>query len=188
MQAGLEILQEEGRSGLTVGAIANRMGVTEAAVFKHFDSKEEIIHGMAEKSFSMELLEPGEMEFSRPEELLKELFSSLFSRLEENPGITAMLFHDGDFSEYSGVRSLFQDHRVEKKERIERMVSLGQNSGFFHEDVDPERFASIVMGSIRMAVREWREDNFSHSLESQAEGLASHLATILEPERRARGL
>lgn len=182
LEEGLKLLHEKGHSNLTVGEIARRIGVSEAAVYKHFDSKEEIIQKMAEKVFSIDLVDREELEFNSPESLLKTLLEGLFSKLEENPEATAVLFHSELFSEYPEVERLFQEHREEKKARLDSFVRMGQTSGLFGKHVDPEVFATIMAGSIRVTVMEWRETDFSESLIEEAEGLAKHLSQILNSE------
>lgn len=182
LEEGLKILHEEGHSSLTVGEIAKRIGVSEAAIYKHFDSKEEIIREMAEKVFSIDLVESEELEFNSPENLINTLLEGLFSKLEENPEATAILFHDELFSQYPEVERLFREHRMEKKTKLKGLVQMGQKSGLFDEDVDPEIFATMMAGSIRVTVLEWRDENFSSSLTDKSEELAKHLSKVLDPE------
>lgn len=177
---GLKLLHEEGHSHLTVGEIAERIGVSEAAVYKHFDSKEEIIREMAEKVFSIDLVDFEELEFNSSEKLVNTILEGIFSKLEENPEATAILFHDEIFSEYPEVERLFREHRMEKKAGLENLVRIGQRSDLFSEDVDPEVFATMMAGSIRVTVMEWREENFSSSLIEKSEKLAEHLSRVLD--------
>jgi AcrR family transcriptional regulator len=182
LEEGLKLLHEEGHSRLTVGEIAKRTGVSEAAIYKHFDSKEEIIREMAEKVFSIDLVDSEELEFNSPENLISTLLEGLFSKLEKDPEATAILFHNELFSQYPGVERLFQEHRMEKKTKLKGLVQMGQKSGLFDEDVDPEIFAAMMAGSIRVTVMEWRDENFSSSLTDKSEELASHLSKVLDSE------
>lgn len=182
IKVGLTILHEEGKSKLTVGNIADRIGVSEAAVYKHFDSKQEIVEGMAKEAFTTEFIKLDDLNFNQPVQLLQAILSNLFSQLEQNPEMTAILFHDEIFSDYPEVRQLFQEHRSQKKAKLEILVEKGQTSGAFSQEFDPETFATIVIGSIRFTVMEWRQKGFAYSLTEKTAGLAQQLATILKPE------
>lgn len=179
LETGLEILHEKGRSELTVGNIAEEIGVSEAAVYKHFDSKKEIVKGMAEMVFSVQLVEPEEASFEDPEILLKDIISAIFTKLEKDPKVTSMLFHDELFTEYPEVEKVFKEHRKEKKEKLKNLVKMGQASGLFDQETDPDTFARMLMGSIRITVLEWREEKFKNSLEEKAEPLAEHLTRVI---------
>ncbi|QKQ98238.1 TetR family transcriptional regulator [Candidatus Nanohaloarchaea archaeon] len=180
LETALEILHEEGRSRLTVGRIAEKISISEAAVYRHFDSKEEIIRKMAEKVFSIELVDPEELSFEAPKELLEEIIRGIFAKLEEDRKIASVLFHDELFTEYPEVEEIFREHRKEKKEKLKNLVIMGKTSGLFNEEVDPDTFARTMMGSIRITVLEWRDAEFSHSLEEEVRPLAQHLAKILQ--------
>lgn len=183
LEEGLRLLHEKGHSHLTVREIADRIGISEAAVYRHFDSKEEIIQGMAEKVFSTDLVDREELEFKSPENLIQTILNRLFKRLEENPEATAILFHDELFSQYPEVERLFQEHRMEKKKtKLKGFVQMGQESGLFSEDVDPEVFATMMTGSVRVTVMEWREEDFSYSLTEKSEVLAEQLFRVLKSD------
>ncbi|MFB6204460.1 MAG: TetR/AcrR family transcriptional regulator [Candidatus Nanohaloarchaea archaeon] len=180
LEEGLKLLHEKGHAHITVGEIADRIGISEAAVYRHFDSKEDIIQGMAEKVFSIDLVDREKLEFDSPERLLNTLFEELFRKLEDNPEATAILFHDEVFSRYPKVEKLFRKHRNGKKSRLEELVRIGQEAGIFSEEVEPEVFATMVTGSIRATVMEWREENFSRPLTEESGKLAEHFARIIE--------
>ncbi len=51
VSAALELLNEEGADGLTVRAAARRAGVTHAATYRHFPSKDALLAAVAEEGF-----------------------------------------------------------------------------------------------------------------------------------------
>lgn len=181
LQASLELIHEEGFKDFTVRKLAERVNLSEAGVYRHFDDKEEIIEKTAEKVFSTELLASKEVEFESPEEMLRGMLETLFSRLEDNPEATAIIFQGEVFAEYPEIREMFREHRKEKESRIKAVVEQGQESGSFDEKIDSEIAATIITGSVMMTVKEWREEGFSYSLTDKADELKYELSKILEP-------
>ncbi|MCJ7479217.1 MAG: TetR/AcrR family transcriptional regulator [Candidatus Nanohaloarchaeota archaeon QJJ-7] len=179
LEASLHIIHEEGQSKLTVRNIADRIGISEPAVYRHFDSKEEIVRRLAEKLFSADLLDMNPSNFGEPEDLLNDLLSSVFESIEENPHVTSFLFDDELFAEYPEVEQKFLKHRSEKREQLSGMIEAGQEQGFIDDEADPETAALVLMGGIWMTVREWREKGFDEPLENQAEDLAAELSRML---------
>lgn len=179
LESALEVIHEDGFDSLTVRRLAEKVGISEAAVYRHFDDKEEVVRKTAERVFSTEVMN-SEKEFEDPEDMLENFFKTLFGKLEEKPKITAIIFHGEIFAEYPEIREMFREHRSEKKSQIERMIESGQKSGDFDETVDPSVAATIITGSVMMTVKEWREDGFEHSLTDRAEELSKEISAILE--------
>jgi len=179
LEESLKILHEEGKGGLTIGNIAERIDVSEAAVYRHFDSKQEIVHGMAEKVFSHDLVEE-EIEVGEPRQMLESLVSGIFSCLEENPYVTAMFFREELFTEHPEVEKIFQDHGLKIKSSLEKMVEKGKRKDLFSQEIEPEVFSRIFIGSVTTEVIEWRQKDFSYPLSERAVGLSQQLSRILK--------
>lgn len=181
-EAALEIIYKKGKEDLTIRRIAEEVDISEAAIYRHFENKKDIIIQLAEKIFTQNRLGIEGKDFRKPRQLLESLIKSIFSSLEENPYSTAFLFHEELFREYPEIQKMFQKHREKKIQRIEKLVKNAQEAGKIVDDVDPEIFARIFTGSIRMSVLEWRNKDFSYSLEEEAENLTTELSKILEKD------
>ena len=179
LNTALKIIHEEGYKDLTVRNIADMINISEPAIYRHFDNKEEIVLSLAEMVFKKNSPEIDTQKFENTRSLLKETLNRQFERLEENPYVTAVLFQSELFREYPKVERLFIKHRQEKKEALEDIVREGQKNGHFSNNIDPEIFALLFMGSVRMSALEWRDDNFSYQLTEKAEPIAKELFKIL---------
>ncbi len=180
LDTGLNILHEEGKSKLTMGHIADKIGITEAAVYKHFKSKKEVIEKMAKKVFSLDPTSPKNIEKASSDKILKRFIESVFTKIENNREITSMLFHHELFTEYPKIEKYFTRHRRKKKEQLIKIIKKGKEENVFDKKVNPDTFATIIMGSIRMTVLEWRESNFSYSLSDKTKLLFDHIFRIIK--------
>lgn len=180
LKATLNIIQEEGYTDLTIRKISDEIGVSEAAIYKHFNCKEDILNDLVkwifdENQFSVDKEEESD-KFDQLEHIMKEKFSIL----EQNPYFTAVLFQDELLREYSSVKEQFDDHRQKTEETLIDIVKRGQDKRKFSSDVDPEVFAEVYMGAIRMSVLKWRYSDFSYSLSDRADTLLENLFKILK--------
>lgn len=182
LNTALEIIHEEGYKDLTVRNIADRIDISEPAIYRHFDNKEEIIRNLAEMVFEENIPLIDQDKYEDPYELLRQILSSKFERLEENPHITAVLFQSEIFREYPKVERLFIEHRQEKKDFLENIVKEGQKNGYFSHNVNSEIFALLFMGSVRMSALEWRDDDFSYSLTERTDQIADEIFKILRSD------
>lgn len=179
LNTALEIIHERGYRDLTVRNIADRIDISEPAIYRHFDNKEEIIRNLARMVFEGNHLVLDREKYENPYELLREILHRQFEKLEENPYITAVLFQNEIFREYPEVERLFIEHRREKKDYLEEIVKKWQEKGYFSKDVDAEAFALLFMGGVRMSALKWRNEEFSYSLTEEADRIADELFKIL---------
>lgn len=180
LDVALNIIHKDGYKNLTVRNIANRIDISEPAVYRHFDNKEDIVRSLAEMMFNENSPDIDQEMYEDPHSLLKEILNSQFEELEEDPNVTAVLFHGELFREFPEVERLFVKHRQKKKEFLKKVVREGQERGYFSNDVNPEIFALIFMGSVRMSALEWRGEGFSYSLTGKTDQIANELFKILE--------
>jgi TetR/AcrR family transcriptional regulator, fatty acid metabolism regulator protein len=163
LETALKIVHNSGISSLTLRQIANDVGVSEAALFRHFKSKEDMVNALAIRVFEANQFVPrGE----GPWETLQNLMIWQLALFQDNPEHTSVLFQEDLFRDFPVVKERFDLRRRSRSSLIAQLVKGGQGEGTFSPDVDGETFAILFMGSIRMAVLEWRQGNFSYDLRS----------------------
>ncbi len=179
-EATLEIIYEEGKKNLTIRRIAEKIGISESAIYRHFKNKKDILRQLVEKVLEQGKEDFKEERFEGLKEHLEFAIKSNFSMLEENPHLAAFLFHEDLFAEHPELMEKFQEYREEKMERIKDLVKKAQERGEVSEEVDPKTFSEIFIGSIYISIIEWRRKEFSYSLEEKAEEIINELSKILE--------
>ncbi len=180
LKIGLRIIHEEGYKNLTVRNIADRINISEPAIYRHFENKEEILRNLANMVFEKSQAPTNPNEYEDPYDLLGDLLYNHLERLEENPHITAVLFQGEIFREYPEIKELFTKHHEAKKETLKNIIKNGQEKGHFSKETDPEIFALLFMGAVRMSALEWRDNKFSYSLTEKADKITEELFKILK--------
>ncbi len=179
LEAALEIMFERGFYELTIRNLADNVGLSEGAIYRHFKNKKEIVDKLTD-------LACGKLEDTRPDQdlpasqQLMELMHHQFRRLEDNPYLSAVTFQEEIFRQYPGVKEKFDEHRKRREDAIVSIVEKGQKEGEFSENIDPEIFALIFMGSVRMSVFQWRHEDFSYSLAKKSRKIHAELTKMLE--------
>jgi len=93
VRAALELLDESGVQNLTISHIAERVGISEAALYRHFDGKLDIISGCIEfvgKQMEERLSTISSEETSALEEM-KGIFIRHLEFIEKNPGTASIV-------------------------------------------------------------------------------------------------
>lgn len=177
LDAALDIIFSEGFYNLTIRNIANKIDLTEAAIYRHFKSKKEIIDCLANLIFSENKVD---YETHNPFTLLKKIMSDRMEEFEKNPKLTSIIFQEEIFSEYPDIREKFNEHWKANEESLIKAIKRGQKTGLFRRDIDPQSFAIIYMGSIRMTVFKWKRDNFSYSIKELGLKIINELFKVLK--------
>lgn len=180
LNASLQLLQNEGYTNLTIRNIGEKIGLSEAAIYKHFDSKEEIVRTLVEWIVKENEVSLNFSEEANEFDILEAVMKNTFTILEAYPSFTAVLFHDELFKEYSSVKDLFDAHREKKEQFLTTIVERGIKKGIFSKDINPQVFVSLYMGAVRITVLNWRYKNFSFSLTDQADPLLQELFKLLK--------
>jgi len=97
----LELLREVGLAGITVKKIAERVGFTEAALYRHFASKRDLVLAMMQ-CLDRELLDPAHAIAARaelpPEDRLRLILEHHFKLIRERDSLPLMLLAEASAS------------------------------------------------------------------------------------------
>jgi AcrR family transcriptional regulator len=177
LDAALRIIHAKGIHSLTLREIADGVGVSEAALFRHFKGKEDIVDSLASSVFDSNQFFPrGE----GPWEALENMLVWQLENFQQHPLHTAILFQEDIFREFPSVKERFDLRRSSRSSLIRQLVREGQGAGVFSPEADGEAFSLLFMGSMRLAVLEWRHAGFSYDLRSKARPLLHLLKKCLE--------
>jgi len=184
LRVALQIVDQNGIHALTLRELADRIGISEAALFRHFDGKENIVDSMAEWVFREYVVEEsGEGDVGR---VLTDLMRRQFYSFQDFPQATSVLFQEEIFREFPRAKEMFDQRRKERAERIGALLRKARSEGKVSKDIEENVFALIYMGSMRMAVLGWRSAGFSYDLVSQVEPIMRQLSRLLSPDGRKK--
>jgi AcrR family transcriptional regulator len=160
------ILTSEGISGLTTKKLASQMGFSEAAIYRHFSSKEDVIvsmlhylsESMEERFSQMELLEDD------PAYNFEELFRSQFEFFKERNHFVIAVFSDGLFEKSERVSEGITQVMETKKKFLMPIITSGKQKQVFTSDVSTQEMMHIVMGAVRLQMYNWRRSGFEFDI------------------------
>lgn len=147
-QAVLEIISEEGLHKLSTRNLAQKVGLTEGAIFRHFASKRDIIKGIMD-DVSTDLIGSLHDIALGPLPTEKKLFTYLCSNvkyLQENRGITILLFSEAAHLGDKELKGKLNQILSEQKQFVIKMVKDRISEGIFDKGINPEDVAMLYMG------------------------------------------
>lgn len=183
-QSALKLIAANGARGLTTAAIAKDTGMSEANIYRHFRSKDEIIseavdsigRGLRENIEGLMSMD----DTASPLEKMKKLFMLHISYVENNEGIPRLVFseeiHTGDRTLKQKLLQFIDSYA----ERLEYLIKEGQKAGLIKPGINPNITAKIFIGMVQVTVFRWSLSGFSFSLAVEAGKLWNNFQKCIE--------
>ena len=147
----IELAGEQNPSEITTAAIAERMGLTQGALFRHFISKDAILQAVMEW-VSEQLLSRIEKAIhteTSPLAALESLFMTHVAFITEHPGVPRLLFSELQRSEDTAPKQVAQAHIRRYGEHLYRLFEKGKACGEFEGELDNEAAVTLFIGTIQ---------------------------------------
>ena len=172
IEVSLEILKHGGCQKLTMKEIAKHVGISEQAIYRHFENKVAILAAIVEyfKGRVSKIFRRAK-EAGSPLQQIQQFIETLLEYFENHPGLAVVVTSEDIFQNES---SLNEEIRKLVENRISNMTKIIQNGQAAGEITDkyPARdLAFMILGSLRFLVINWRLSSFSFSLQKEGESL-----------------
>ena len=151
VEAVVDLAAEQNPSDITTTAIAQRMGLTQGALFRHFPTKDAILQAVM--SWVTERLlarvDKAAEGTTSPVAALEAVFMTHIDFVSEHPGVPRMLFGElqrpGETLPKRMVQTLIQHYG----ERLHRLLEAGKAQGELDTGLDVDAAAVLFIGTIQ---------------------------------------
>lgn len=147
----VKLAGEQNPSEITTAAIANRMGLTQGALFRHFPNKDAIIQAVMEwvSERLLARIEKAVQAQSSPLDALKSMFMTHVEFITDHPGIPRMLFGELQRSEGTIAKRMVQTLIQRQEEHLNRLFEQGKACGELDAELDNASAATLFVGTIQ---------------------------------------
>jgi len=173
IDAARKLIYKKGSEHVTVNNIAKEVKISEAAIYRHFRNKKEILSFLAShvtESLMQDIDAAGKSGLSSPDNISSILRSHL-SKIEQKRGVS--------FQVIAEIIS-FGDKRLNKQvyddiqnylERFRELLDNGIKDKSIREDIDSGATALLLFAMIQGLVNTWALSNYSFDLTERYEAL-----------------
>jgi len=169
INVSLQIISESGIQGLTIKNIANKIGFTESAIYRHYENKIQILIAILDffkdNSQRFFLKETQGIESSIIK--IERLFLNHFNRFTSNPSLVAVIFSEEIFRNETVLVEKIQEIMNNNIQSLTNIIETGQKNSEIRTDIEAAYLSTIILGSLRMFVKKWQMSNFSFDLNNQ---------------------
>lgn len=156
VEAALRLADKVGPDRLTTGQIAEAVGLTQAALFRHFPKKQDLWEAVAARigeKFQQRwiAIERGPTD---PIDRLRTIVAAQLKLIQSTPAIPAILFSRELHVENRALRVIFAKFMTNFHSRIERLVAAAQSEGRLRGEIASADAAYLIIGLVQgLAVR-----------------------------------
>ena len=182
INAATELINQGGIQQLTTKALAEKMGFSEPAIYRHFKNKTDILSsvlnyfGMGLKTKMTELIQSEDKGIEK----LKQIIDFQFEHFSNHPAIVMVIFAETSFQYEEKLSKAVHNILKNKKERIEKIIKLGQSDGSIRSDANVGQLATIFMGSMRFTILQWRLNDYRQNLRKEGEELWNTIKKLIQ--------
>ena len=182
MAKAMEIIGKEGMGGLTMASLSRSLGVSDGAIYRHFDSKSSIIKEILNSLFyrvSDLMLE--ELNKEAPaRDKLQRIIRKLYFMFEQEPGYVSLLFSEEYF--FSDEEIFYMMHTIVNTMQIyiRQILEQGIERKELKKNLNSQNMALLIMGSMRIIVLNWRLKRSHNGLRKAGENLMDDVFGLIE--------
>ncbi len=185
IDAARKLIIRKGSEHLTVRAMAKEVGLTEAAIYRHFKSKREILSFLMNHIMDTMLydVERSATENSPSLGTIEQALKHHLSEIEQRRGMS--------FQVIAEIISL-GDKKLNKDvyeklnfyiDRLKNLLSEGVRNGYVREDIDLGASALLLFGMIQGLVNIWALSGYGFDLAAKYELLWTIYEKAIKPRK-----
>ncbi|MCD4695615.1 MAG: TetR/AcrR family transcriptional regulator [Bacteroidales bacterium] len=182
IEESIKIIDDKGIQGLTIKNLSKAIGISEPGIYRHFESKTEILLSILNnfKEMALMLSEMMETYEATAVEKLSFMFSKMLELFSETPSMVSVIFSEEIFKNEEVLKIKIVEILNLHAQTIENIISKGQSEKNVREDIDEKSLALMAMGSLRLLVKRWDMNDHNFNLTTEGNKLIAVLSKVLE--------
>ena len=181
IEESIKIIDEKGIQGLTIKNLSKAIGISEPGIYRHFESKTEILLSILNnfKEMALMLSEMMETYEATAVEKISFMFSKMLELFSETPSMVSVIFSEEIFKNEEILKIKIVEILNLHAQTLEGIILKGQSEKNVRGDIDEKSLALIAMGSLRLLVKRWDMNNHNFNLKTEGNKLIAVLRKVL---------
>lgn len=165
----IEIIDELGLQGLSTREIAKRQGVSEATIFRHYKSKNELLLAVLENfsEFDHDIFQSIKLKGLPPREAINFLICSHVEYYENYPAITSILLNFDELRHEQVLEAKVNRIINNRTEYLRELFEEAQKEGEISPGVNIDTIPDVIFGAVIMICMKWKMNGQQFSLKER---------------------
>jgi AcrR family transcriptional regulator len=158
INVSLELIAESGIQSLTIKNLAKKIGFAESAIYRHYENKVQILLAILDffkqytESFFLNELNASDTAINK----IDHLFTNHFKKFAASPSLVAVIFSEEIFRNEKELSEKVSEIVNKNSLVLKTIIETGQKKGEIRNDVEASHLSVMIMGSLRMFVKQWQ--------------------------------
>lgn len=181
IEAALELISLKGIQGLTIKNLSKEIGISEPAIYRHYDGKIHILMAILEVfRQNTEHIFKEELERDLPAmEKISLLFARNFDVFSQSPSLVPVIFSEEMFRSEPQLMEKVYEIISRNLNALIKIIEEGQKSNEIRNDVEAEQLAVIILGSLRLFMKKWQFSDYSFDIKKEGRKLIKTLKRLI---------
>lgn len=182
VSTALDLISEKGIQGLTIKNLSKKLGITEPAIYRHFENKIQILITLLDllKKNTSVIFE--EELSSDKSAVLKvgRLFEKHFKSFAEMPSLASVVFSEEMFRNEEKLTDKISEVIETNNKTLLAILKQGQQKNEIRSDIDAEHLVIFIMGALRLFVKKWQFAKFTFDLQKEGNKLIQSVKQLIK--------
>ena len=179
IDTAINIIHQHGYSYLSIRELANQVGISQPALYRHFTNKDAIILGILDRMMQLGTSIKQKLEtVNNPKEKIKQFILGHIEFLQENPEMTSVIFSEDIFQDNVQAKSKLKTILDFRCGILTEIITEAKQNGMI-VDVDPQDLSMLIIGYLRLVILNWRLNNFQDSLTDRVNKMINTIEKLI---------
>ena len=181
IESAIEIIANEGIQSLTIKRLSSAIGISEPAIYRHFQNKQEIIESILRyfandsKDYLLRIVKSD----SEPIEKIGAFFNFHLDTFARRPALAAVIFSEDIFqNDRQLAQSVLRIMEQSQKTVLKILQEASKDAGI-RKDIPEEHLATMLIGTLRFLVNKWHLTKHDFDLVTEGDRLWGSLRRVL---------
>ncbi len=183
MEAATNRISKFGIQNLTIKTLAEDIGLSEPALYRHFKSKNEILWSLLEyfKTEMKNRIQSISFKTSDSEaDKLRAIFNSQLQTFVSKPAIVSVIFAESIFHYEENLSNKVAEIMDMMQDFVKGNIKRGQELKQYNNFIGASILTTIIIGGMRMTVLKWKLSNHKSNLVKDGKAVLEGILKMIE--------
>lgn len=183
MEAATNRISKFGIQNLTIKTLAEDIGLSEPALYRHFKNKNEILLSLLEyfKTEMENRIQSIPFKTKDTEgDKLRAIFNSQLQTFVNKPAIVSVIFAESIFHYDESLSNKVSEIMDMMQHFVKENIQKGQENGQYNKLIGASTLTTIIIGGIRMTVLKWKLSGHKSDLIKDGKAVLGGILKMIE--------
>ena len=181
----IALIAREGYKNLTIKKLASELHLSEAALYRHFVNKEDLLLSIMHyfEDISRNVLQELQKTKLNPLEKVHFFIMNRYELFTSNPDLAQVMFSDELFYYDPVFFKQFQKISMNHREVLLNFIEEAQKEGFIQSGINSTQLFTILIGSMRFLITQWNLSGRKFDLVKEGDSLFQTIKNLIAEKK-----